>query len=340
MVDVIEIDGSDGGQLVRSALSLSMLTAEAVRIENVRGARDDPGLKHQHLAAVELAAEVCDADVEGARLGAETVGFDPGPVEGGRYAVDVGTAGSATLVFDAVLPLAARIDDALSVTVRGGTDVAWSPPADYYRAVKLPLLRRHGVQAAVDVDRRGFYPEGGGVATLHVAPSAPAEIRLTERGERESVRIYSVATEDLSDSEVAERQALGAENALPGGVAVEERAARYVDVRSTGSALTIRADYESGVAGFTALGEPGTPAEEVGETAAMAFEEFEATGGTVDRHLADQLLVFLALAGGELAIPEVTNHVESSVDLLGKFGVDVEIERGDAPRVVARSTLD
>lgn len=339
---MIDIDGSaGGGQIVRTTLSLSVLTGEPVRIEDVRGDRDDPGLKHQHLAAVDLAAEICDADVEGARLGTETVRFEPGPVEGGRYAVDVGTAGSATLVFDTVLPLATRIDDPLSVTVTGGTDVTWSPTADYYRQVKLPLLRRHGVQAAVDVERRGFYPEGGGVASLHVGPSTPAAVRLTDRGERREVRIYSVATDDLAGADVAQRQAQGAQNALPRDIGVAERTARYVDATSTGSALTVRADYEEGVAGFASLGEPGTPAEKVGETAALAFERFENGHGAVDRHLSDQLLVWLALAGGELAVPEVTAHVESSAELLGEFGVDVRVDgHRDAPRVVVESTLD
>ncbi|MFC6730183.1 RNA 3'-terminal phosphate cyclase, partial [Natronoarchaeum mannanilyticum] len=204
---MIELDGAEGGgQIVRSALSLSALAGEPFRIENVRGARDDPGLKHQHHAAVELVAEVCDADVEGAELDAETLTFDPGQPSGGQYEVDVGTAGSVTLVFDAVLPLAVTIDEPLAVTISGGTDVEWSPPIDYYRRVKLPVLRRHAVDAAVDVERRGFYPAGGGVATLTVDPSDPAPIDLTDRGERHGVRLYSVASEELTDADVAERQ--------------------------------------------------------------------------------------------------------------------------------------
>jgi len=341
---VIELDGVEGGgQVVRSALSLSALAGEPVRIENVRGARDDPGLKHQHLAAVELAAAICDADVEGAELGAETLTFDPGPPSGGRYEVAVGTAGSATLVFDAVLPLTAAIDEAIDVTVRGGTDVEWSPPMDYYRSVKLPVLRRHGVQATVDVGRRGFYPAGGGVATLSVDPSTPAPTELTERGERRGVRIYSVASDDLADADVAERQARGAAAALPADVDVIERTAEYAETDSIGTAVTLRAEYENTLAGANSLGERGKPAEEVGEEAVREFTAFDAEAAAADRYLADQLLVWLALAGGELTIPDVTNHVESSVDLLGAFGVDVEIERGredEATRVSVSETLD
>ncbi|SNZ04026.1 RNA 3'-terminal phosphate cyclase (ATP) [Natronoarchaeum philippinense] len=342
---MIELDGADGGgQIVRSALSLAALAGESVRIENVRGARDDPGLKHQHLAAVELLAAVCDADVEGADLGAETLTFEPDSPSGGRYEVDVGTAGSVTLVLDAVLPLAAAIDGPLAVTIRGGTDVKWSPPIDAVRNVKLPLLRRHDVQAALDVDRRGFYPAGGGAATLSMAPSTPTQIQLTDRGERRGVRIYSVASADLADAEVAERQARGAAAALPDGVDVIERSATYADADSTGTALTFRADYENALAGADALGERGKPAERVGEDAVRSFRTFEESAAVVDRHLADQLLVWLALAGGEIAIPEVTDHVESSIELLGEFGVDAEIESGAegaaAARIRVRETLD
>ncbi|HMB49203.1 MAG TPA: RNA 3'-terminal phosphate cyclase [Natronoarchaeum rubrum] len=341
---MIELDGAEGGgQIVRSALSLAALTGKSVRIENVRGARDDPGLKHQHLAAVELLAAVCDADVEGAELDAETLTFDPELPSGGRYEVDVGTAGSVTLVFDAVLPLTAAIDEPLAVTVGGGTDVEWSPPMDYFRTVKLPLLERFGVDAAVEVERRGFFPEGGGTATLELSPSDPDSIRLVERGERRGVRVCSVASENLADAEVAERQMKGTAAALPAAVDVLDRSARYVESPSTGTALTIRAEYERSLAGASALGERGKPAEEVGEDAVREFAAFDESAAAVDRHMADQLLVWLALAGGELTIPEVTNHVASSVDLFGAFGVDVEIERGrenEATRVSVGETLD
>lgn len=340
-ITVIELDGSDGGgQVVRSALSLSALADEPVRIENVRGARDDPGLKNQHLAAVELAAAICDADVEGAEVDAETLTFDPGPVSGGRYEVDVGTAGSVTLVFDAVLPLAAAIDDPLSITVRGGTDVEWSPPIDYYRRVKLPVLRRHGVDVAVDVERRGFYPAGGGVATLTAGPSDPSPIELTGRGERNGVRIYSVASDDLADADVAERQARGAATALPDEVDVIERTAAYAETASTGSAVALRADYDDVLAGENALGERGVPAERIGEGVARALDEFHAGDAAADRYLADQLLVWLALAGGELTIPEVTNHVESSVELFREFGVGIELEAdAEVPRIAVDERL-
>ena len=344
---MLELDGSDaGGQFVRTALALSALEDEPVRLENVRGGRSTPGLRPQHLAGVEAITAVCDADVSGADVGSKTVEFDPpghatddGRLPGGTYAVDIGTAGSVTLLFDTLLPLAMRLESPLSVTVTGGTDVKWAPPLDYLRYVKLPLLRRLGLVAAVEVDRRGFYPKGGGRATLHLAPSRLESIDLDSRGDLEGVRLYSTAADALADRDVATRQAAGAlERLAPGerGLEVKERVETTAASACPGSALVVRVDGESGPAGFTALGERGKPAERVGEDAADAAIRFLEHDAPVDRHLADQLLVFLALAGGRVRIPEVTEHVETSLELLASFDCDVTLVPGSGPtRIVA-----
>ncbi|WP_255194039.1 RNA 3'-terminal phosphate cyclase [Natronobeatus ordinarius] len=343
---MLELDGSDaGGQFVRTALALSALENEPVRLENVRGGRSTPGLRPQHLAGVETIAAVCDADVSGADVGSQTVEFDPrsgrvddGRLPGGTYAVDIGTAGSITLLFDTLLPLSVRLESPLSVTVTGGTDVKWAPPLDYVRYVKLPLLRRSGLVAAVEVDRRGFYPTGGGRATLHLAPAALEPLALESRGDLEGVRLYSTEADALADRDVATRQAEGALERLdPGerGLEVGERVETTAASACPGSAFVLRVDGESGPAGFTALGERGKPAERVGEDAADAAIRFLEHDAPVDRHLADQLLVFLALAGGRVRIPEVTAHVETSLKLLASFDFDVTLASGSGPtRVV------
>ncbi|WP_137289003.1 RNA 3'-terminal phosphate cyclase [Natronorubrum halophilum] len=355
-----ELDGANaGGQYLRSALTLSVLENEPVRIENVRGNRSTPGLRHQHLAVLETMAGLCDADVEGAELGSETIEFDPslessegatgwsgrgrGRLAGGTYAVDIGTAGSVTLLFDALLPLASVLESRLSVTATGGTDVAWSPPLEYVRRVKLPLLRRFGLTATCEVDRRGFYPDGGGRATLHLAPSELESIDLVERGPLHGVRLYSTESASLADSDVAFRQAEGAlerlalerdETGRESGAALEviERCETTAASPSPGSAIVLRLDHGTGVAGFSALGERGKPAERVGEEAAAAANRFLDRGGgderspPVDRHMADQLLVFLALAGGRVRIPAVTDHVVASRALLAEFGATIALE--------------
>lgn len=337
-----ELDGSEaGGQFLRTALALAALDGDPVKIEGIRGARSTPGLRPQHRTAVRLLSEICDAEVEGASEGSTDVTFRPDEIRGGRYSVDVGTAGSLTLLFDAVLPLATRIDEPLAVTATGGTDVKWSPTVAYFRRVKLPLLREYGLQAAVEVDRRGFYPAGGGRATLWLAPSSIDPIRLTERGTPTAARVDSVATTDLADASVAERQADAVIEGLEGSarddrpeLPVVERTVRSVDADSTGSAVLLRVDTETAVAGFDSLGEKGTPAEDVGQDVVDAVREFLAHDAPVDRHMGDQLAVFLALAGGRVRIPTATDHVRTVVDLLRSFGYDVSVAGTDRPTLV------
>lgn len=335
---MLEIDGGDGGgQLLRSSLALAAVTDTPVEVSNIRGDRPTPGLKAQHLTAVEVLAAVSDASVEGATLGAETVRFDPGDPTGGHVEADVGTAGSLTLVCHAVLPVATVLDTPLAVTLTGGTAVKWSPPLSTYRRVTLSLCRRHGLQAALERHRTGFYPAGGGEATLYLGPSALSPITLTERGQLQGARVVSRASQSLATSDVAKRQADAAADALEGAdIPVLERTQTLADTDSTGSALTIQLVYEQTTAGFDALGEPGKPAEDV---AAEAIEEtlaFHEGQGAVDRHAADQLLVTLALAGGSLVIPERTDHVETNLAVLRRFGFEIGIdESGPTPVVSA-----
>lgn len=331
---MLELDGgAAGGGYLRTALALSVLTDRPVRVANVRRDRPEPGLKPQHRAAVEAIASVCDATVEGDEVGSTTVTFAPGGPPGGRASVAVGTAGSVTLVFDTVLPLALSADEPIRLRATGGTDVTWSPPLVTYRRVKLPLLRRLGVPVAVDVDRRGFYPAGGGTAELTLAPAARERrpLALAERGEATGVRVYSLASEGLADADVADRQADAAVERLEAaGRTVRERVVGYVESDSPGTVCTVRADYETGVAGLDALGEKGKPAETVGREPVAELDTFEGTGAAVDRHLADQVLPFLAVLGGTVTVPELTAHVESGIGLLDRFGCAVAVEREGA----------
>lgn len=331
---MLELDGAEGGgQLLRTALALSAIVGTPFRMTDVRGGRPEPGLRPQHLAAVRVLADICDAGIGEIDVGATELVFEPGEPRAGTYEVDIGTAGSVTLLFDAVLPLAAAIDAPLAVRARGGTDVRWSPPMAYYRRVKLPLLRRHGVPAAVDVDRPGFYPDGGGVARLSLGPAALDPLDLVDRGDLEGVRIHSLASADLADRSVAERQADAAAAGFDDADVVE-RTVVNADAASPGSAVVVGLTYERGIAGFDALGEPGTPAEEVAAGAVDAARTFRAGSAAVDRHLADQLVPFLGLAGGRVAIPAVTDHVATVVDLLDAFGVGVRIEERDETPVL------
>ncbi|WP_132058719.1 RNA 3'-terminal phosphate cyclase [Halorussus amylolyticus] len=370
--DLLELDGSaGGGQLLRTALGLSMATGRAFQMRRVRGSRPTPGLKPQHLAAVRAAASVCDATVSGDELGSETVTFRPGAPTGGRVEIDIETAGSVTLAFDALLPVALGLDRPLVVAATGGTDVKWSPTIAHYRRAKLRLLREWGLFAAVEREQVGFYPAGGGRATLLLAPSSPSRLERIERGDLEGARIYSTESADLADRDVAARQAANAAESLRNAeIPVVERTISTAETPSTGSTATVVLDYEETVAGFDALGERGTPAEEVGARvvdAAVSFHRRDSgpdadsssdtdsspdagdgaaapspanattSGNTpaVDAHTADQLVVFLALCGGRVTVPEVTDHVRTGIDLVAEFGLDVTVIEGSPPTLVA-----
>lgn len=321
------VDGSDGGgQLVRSTLTLSMVRGEPVEITGVRGARDTPGLRPQHLAAVEVAAEITNATVEGATEGSSEVIFDPGAIEPGTYEVAVGTAGSTTLLLDTFLPLAATIDEPLQITAEGGTDVKWSPPLDYHQEVKFPLLRAQGWGISLDSARRGFYPAGGGTVTLSLLPADPAPFDLADPQPIETISVYSVASADLAEADVATRK----EEAVVEGLPEDEiilRGRSYGTTDCPGSVVVVVGANEDGpVAGASALGEPGRPAEAVADSAIEHFETIRESGGAVDSHLADQLLVPMAIAGGSVTIPERTDHVTTSCDLLEQFGYSISEE--------------
>ena len=322
-----QIDGgAGGGQLLRWAVALSALRGEAIEIESIRGARDPPGLRPQHLAAVRAAAAFTDAEVSGLEEGSETLEFDPGPVTGGITAVDVGTAGSIPLVFDTVLPLALQARAPIQLTVTGGTDVKWSPPIDYLRYVKAPVLADFGLQMSLDVERRGFYPSGGGRATLTLQPSDLRPIERTDRGPLAGFEVYSVATADLGDAEVAERQAETAALELdPLAPAPVETSVEYVEAASAGSSLVLVTRYEQSRAGFTTLGERGKPSEVVARETISSFEAFDAASGAIDTHLVDQLLPFLAVAGGHVTTPARTDHLETAVELVRDFGYTVTV---------------
>jgi RNA 3'-terminal phosphate cyclase (ATP) len=334
---MIEIDGSEGGgQLVRTALSLSTLSGRPIDMEGVRGARSDPGFRPQHIAVLDVLAAVCDADVSSVERGTEAFIFRPGSIEPGAYGIGVGTAGSIALLFDALIPLATAIDRPLSVSARGGTDVKWSPPLSYQRRIKIPLLREHGLHAAIERERPGFYPDGGGVATLHLAPSSLSRVRLADRGEFEGARIYSLSSESLANSDVATRQAEAAADRLESAdLDPVHRVVEYARTRSPGSSVVLGLDFARSVAGADALGEPGKPAESVAKEAVEDAIDVRDSSAAVDRHLADQLVLPLALAGGRVTIPAVSDHVRTSVDLLDAFGLSVRIEDGDPPELVA-----
>lgn len=339
---MIQIDGEEGGgQMLRTSMSLAVLTQQPVEVINVRGDRDNPGLRPQHLAGIRILSRMTSGFVSGGYDGSEQVTFQPRGVPFGEHDLQIGTAGSLTLLFDTLLPLAPILEEPFSVTATGGTDVRWSPTMAYFERVKLATLQHFGLDAEVEVHRSGFYPAGDGEASVTVRPSHLEEVELEDRGHRQSVEIVSKASEDLEEQSVAQRQCHGAVEALEGaGIEVSTQESSYVDTTSTGTSILVFGRYDHGIAGFDNLGERGKPAEEVGAEAAEEFIAFDDGVGSVDSYLGDQLMLPLAIAGGSMEVPRLTNHMRTNAGVINEFGGDIQlIERDEGALITAGGSL-
>jgi RNA 3'-terminal phosphate cyclase (ATP) len=316
--------------VVRSALALSLVTGTPFRIVNVRAGRARPGLLRQHLTAVKAAAEVGQARVEGAELGSRELAFAPGRVKAGDYRFSVGTAGSATLVFQAIFPALALARGRSTVVVEGGTHAPMAPPFDFLARAYLPLVARMGPRAEARLDRAGFYPAGGGRIRVEVEP-APAfgRLDLLERGPEVSRRATALLS--LLDRAIGDRELAAVRRVLP----VPEDQGRVEQVAQPagpGNALVIEVACEQVTEVFTAFGERGVSAEAVGARVAREALDWLAADVPVGAHLADQLLLPMALGGGG-AFRSVapTLHTRTHAEVIKAFlGTEVGFEDGGA----------
>ena len=324
---MIEIDGSEGeggGQMLRTATALSVLTGKAVRVHDIRANRPKPGLAAQHLCAVRGVANLCEAQVEGLEVGSTQITFAPGKVRPGRYRLDVGTAGSVTLVLQACLLASARCHEEMGLEIVGGTNVCWSPPIDFYQRLLFPRLASLGFQAQIVEMRRGFYPEGGGMAEVRFqAPRVVAPMPLSERGE--FLGVEGVCFSQNLPEHVCQRISHAVRKEMI-GIEIALTSASTSGV-SIGAGVFLMARYDNAVLGADSLGERGVPAEQVGSLAAKALRQEMDGLGTFDVHAADQLLPYLALADGpsNFRVREMTGHLRTQIDLVRRFlGVRVE----------------
>lgn len=319
---MITIDGGmGGGSIVRIAVGLSAATGQEVHLTNIRANRDTPGLGHQHLAAVRAVKELTDAETEGLNLGSMTLLFDPGEIVERSVRVDIPTAGSVALTLQPMMIAATAADTPLSFRVSGGATAGkWAPTIQYVQNVMLPLLKRYGYEGSVEVERHGFYPQGGAVVEATFDGSDLDTIDCRERDPVETVHGVSWMSQDLARDAVAERQRDAAwrtlQEELPQSVDTSITV-ETVDTLGTGSAIQLWADVP-GVGG-SAVGERGVPAEVVGADAGEAMAYALMAGTPVDAHMSDQLIPFLGLAGGRLAVTDFTDHVMTSMVVTEAF---------------------
>ncbi|HEX8456595.1 MAG TPA: RNA 3'-terminal phosphate cyclase [Pyrinomonadaceae bacterium] len=326
---MITIDGSrgeGGGQIIRTSLALSLITGKPFRIYNVRARRERPGLQRQHLTAVRAAATVGGAQVEGASVGATEFSFHPGQVVPGDYTFPIGTAGSTLLVFQTVLPPLMLAGAPSTLTFEGGTHNVHAPPYEFIVKTFLPLVGRMGAGVRLELERYGFYPPGGGRITARIEPAARlAPLELHARG-RISARRARALVVKLPPS-VGERElTVVAEQLGWGEEACDElRVETSQNAHSPGNVLTLEIESEHLTEVFTGIGERSVRAETVAERAAAEARAYLDTDAPVGEHLADQLLIPLALAGGgAYTTGRPTLHTTTNIEVIKLF-LDVRI---------------
>jgi len=319
---MIEIDGSygtGGGQIIRSAIAMSALTGKPCHITNIRAKRETPGLGYQHLTGVKAIAEICNAEIKGAELRSRELIFIPGKIKSGTFNFDIGTAGSITLVLQALLPAALHAPDSVVFNIIGGTNVPLAPSPEYFRHILSGYLRQMGAKIESNTLKYGFYPKGGGKMQVKIEPcKEPKPLNLTERGKLMKIDCWSIASQELRKAEVAERQIKGFEKELT--MKIEKKNLIYCDSLSTGSALHAHAHYENCKLGADFLGKRGFPAENVGKECAKMLKNEMQSEGCVDSHAVDQILPFMAFAGkGKILAAKITDHARTNIWTIEQF---------------------
>ena len=355
---MIEIDGGyreGGGQILRTALSLSCLFQKPFRIFSIRKGRKKPGLMPQHLTCVRAAQLISNAEVKGDKQGSTEILFSPGEIKTGDYVFDIGTAGSTSLVLQTLIPAIVFSHASFppgkkgpgegngdgesfsqgktSLTLKGGTHVPFSPSYHYLAEVFVPLLKMLGITMHLAIDSYGFYPKGGGRVRAEIFPVKTIKpLRALERGETVRLRGYS-AVGNLPLS-IAERQ----RNALAEKISSQRHSLDIgllkVPTPGQGTFVFLASESEHAIAGFTALGERGKKAEVVGEEVAREFLDYYSTGAALDPHMADQIVLYLAMSGEEsvFTTSRITEHLITNLWVMQQFyeyryEVEGEIEK-------------
>ena len=320
---MLEIDGSygeGGGQILRTSLSLACTLQRPIRIVNIRKNRKRPGLMPQHLTCVNALKKICDANVQGNEKGSTELRFEPAKAVPGDYFFDIGTAGSTSLLLQAILLPLLFAEGNCKLTLRGGTHVPFSPTYHYMQEVFIPILRSLGPDVTVEIERSGFYPKGGGQIVCRTAPARRIQgMVLTKRGEVKGVSgISAVAGLPLS---IAERQEKACLRMIMAEGVKGDIEAVSLSALGKGTFIFMKAEGDACHAGFQSIGERGKRAEEVGSEAAGDFLDYYRTTACLDHHLADQIIIYLAMAQDRslFTTSRITEHLLTNLWMIGRF---------------------
>lgn len=331
----LEIDGAmgeGGGQVLRSALSLSIATGRPVQMSGIRAGRAKPGLMRQHLTCVRAAAEICKARTSDVEIGSQSLEFQPGAIAAGSYEFSVGSAGSCLLVLQTVLPPLLLADGPSTLVLQGGTNNPAAPPWELIERSWLPCLRRMGAAYEARLERRGFMPAGGGRVVIEVAPGQAIPFEQMERGDPHHAFAEGLFANLPVDIVRRELAIVGERLGLP----EDNRKIRQVDADGSGNAVLMTYENEGLTEVIASFGMRGMAAEKVAETLARDAGAYWASGAAVGKHLADQLLIPMALlAGGHFSTLKPSRHTRTNADVIRLFlGDVVQInKRNDNPKL-------
>ncbi|HDJ30362.1 MAG TPA: RNA 3'-terminal phosphate cyclase [bacterium] len=327
---MIEIDGSigeGGGQILRTASALSVITNKPLHVFKIRKGRKEPGLKTQHLLGLRALAQFSQGRLEGDFLGSKEIKFWPNQNFKRNISINIPTAGSITLLLQTLLLPGLFSQEGLEIRFRGGaTDTFFAPTIDYFRLVFLKILQKilpESSKIDIQIKKRGYYPEGGAELEVKIPPLKGKlnSLNLLDRGNLRKISIYSGASELLKERKVAERQIAGVKEILGKLKLPIEEFIEYHKTQCPGSNICLVAEFENTVIGADNLGRIGKKAEEIGKEVALDLINQEKSKACLDKHLADQILPYLALAEGksQVTVSEITNHCKTNIWVIEKF---------------------
>jgi RNA 3'-phosphate cyclase len=346
---MIEIDGSHGeggGSIARVAMALSVLTGKEFKIDKIRSGRKQPGLKAQHLTAIKALKEICGAETNEIGIGSTKLEFKPGKLKRGVFEIDIGTAGSITLLLQALLLPCMFAPGKVTLRIKGGTSGKWQASVDYLQNILLPHLKKFASKISVRILKRGYYPKGGGEVLVEISPKVNLEnlknglkeikrIELIEQGNLEQVKGVVNCSLALEKAEIGRRIKISAKERLKRlGCPVDIRVEYAESLSPGGEAILWTVFSKDGdvnfdnpvILGGDALAEKGKSSEEVGKEAALELISEINSKGCVDKHLGDQLLIFMCLLpGSRIKVSEITEHCKTNMYVIEKF-LDVKFK--------------